>query len=363
MRLRKLFIGGAAALLISGCGGSINASAGKLNLKPITGFDQPLQVEDTGQGVLWVVEKSGRIQALKNGKRQGVVLDLHREVSDGGEQGLLGVAVSPDFKESGKAYVYLTNRNGDSELREYKGSAARLNAKSKRVLLTEAQPEDNHNGGGLRFGPDGMLYLGLGDGGGAGDQHGTRGNAQNEQVLLGKILRIDPNGKPYSIPKDNPFVNGTGRPEIWAYGLRNPWRFSFDRKGRMWIGDVGQNQYEEISRLQPGQAGANLGWRVYEGNSRYAEGEEAPGALKPLLTYAHKGGRCSVVGGVVSEGQVLKGRYLYGDTCDGRLRYLQAGRERNSGLKVKSLVSIDQDRQGQVYLSSLSGTVYLLRTK
>lgn len=363
MNRQVLLLGALLGLLASGCGGSMTASAGRLNLKPIGGFDQPLQVEDTGDGVLWVVEKSGRIQAVRNGQRQGAVLDLHKEVSDGGEQGLLGVAVAPDFKQSGKAYLYMTNREGNSELREYTGSAEKLNPKSKRVLLKQDQPEANHNGGGLRFGPDGMLYLGLGDGGGGGDQHGTRGNAQNRQVLLGKILRINPAGTPYSIPKGNPFTGGVDRPEIWAYGLRNPWRFSFDRKGRLWIGDVGQDQYEEIDRLQAGQAGANLGWRVYEGNSRYTEGEEAPGAVKPLHTYAHQGGRCSVVGGIVSEGPVLKGKYLYGDTCDGKLRYLQSGKERKSGLSVKSLVSIDQDRKGQVYLSSLAGTVYLLEAK
>ena len=351
-----------AGVIATGCGETLDAQAGKLSLSPVGNFKQPLQVEDTGGGVIWVVEKGGKVIALKNRQKQGTVIDLSNQISTGGEQGLLGVAVSPNFKSDGKAYLYLTNRQGDSELREYQGNAQKLNPQSGRVMLKVNQPEDNHNGGTLRFGPDGMLYLGLGDGGGSGDQHGALGNAQDKQSLLGKILRIDPNGSPYKIPKDNPYAQGGGRPEIWALGLRNPWRMSFDQKGRLWIGDVGESQYEEISRIGKDQAGANLGWRVFEGNSLFAPGERAAGAIKPVITYSHKGGRCSVVGGVLSRSKALKGRYLYGDTCDGRLRYLQQGKERNTGLAVPSLVSIDQDQAGEVYLSGLSGKVYQLKT-
>lgn len=356
MRFRPLLF--ALALILPACGQApLQESAGAMSLKKIGSFSEPLQVADPGGGALWVVEKGGRIILFKDGKRQGTVLDLKDQVSDGGEQGLLGVAPSPDFAQTGKAYVYITNTQGDGQLLEFTGNAAVLSKTSRRVLLTVAQPEDNHNGGALRFGPDGMLYLGLGDGGGAGDEHGSYGNAQNPESLLGKILRIDPNGSPYKIPDDNPLVGKPGRDEIWALGLRNPWRFSFDSKGRLWVGDVGQDSYEEIDLVK--QGGENLGWRVYEGNKLFSPADPRPAeVLKPFHTYGRSDGRCSVVGGVVSEG-----RYLFGDTCDGRLRSLslKTRKAKKTGLRVPSLVSIDQDSKRRVYLSSLTGPVFLLQ--
>lgn len=343
-------------LILVACSQNTVSQAGPLKLTKLTKANQPLQVVDAGQGYLWVVEKGGKIIALRNGKQAGTVINLSGEVSQGGEQGLLAVA-----KRGPYAYLYLTDKNGDSRLLEYSASAKRINRQTRRQLLFQSQPEDNHNGGSLLFGPDGYLYLGLGDGGGGGDEHGARGNSQNLNSLLGKILRIDPRGdKPYAIPKDNPLI-GKGRPEIWAYGLRNPWRSSFDSKGNLWVGDVGQDKFEEVNKI--GFAGANLGWRVFEGNSRYRSDEEADGALAPVFDYPHDQGRCSVVGGLVIESNQLpsiKNNYLFTDTCDGRLRAFDGQRVNNLGLRVASPVSVDRDRQGRVYISSLSGTVYRL---
>lgn len=342
---------------LSACGQTpLEESAGAMSLKKVGSFKEPLQVADPGGGVLWVVEKGGRIIATSKGKKPGTVLDIHNQVSTGGEQGLLGVAPAPDFNKSGLAYLYFTDPEGESRLVEYKGNNRKLNKSSGRLLLKVNQPEDNHNGGGLRFGPDNMLYLGLGDGGGAGDEHGSYGNAQNPDVLLGKILRIDPfRGKPYAIPPDNPWVGKQGKAEVWASGLRNPWRFSFDPQGKLWVGDVGQSEIEEINVIEKG--GENLGWRVYEGSSLYSADDPRPDqTLKPVHEYKHQDGRCSVVGGVVS-----KGRYLFGDTCDGRLRALTGDKASKTGLRVPSLVSIDQDKKGNVYLSGLTGQVYRLQ--
>ena len=235
-----------------------------------------------------------------------------------------------------------------------------------------ADSEVNHNGGLLLFGPDGLMYVGTGDGGGGGDQHGPRGNAQNLGSLLGKILRIDPRaggGRPYQVPDQNPFVGRAGaRGEVYSYGLRNPWRFSFDRRnGDLTIGDVGQNAFEEIDFVRRGAGrGANFGWRPFEGRSRYAPGESAPGAIPPVIVRSHANGNCSITGGVIVRDRALAGlygRYVFGDFCKGRVESarLSPGRARGvrrTSLQVDSLSSFGEDDQGRVYAMSLDGPVY-----
>jgi hypothetical protein len=233
-------------------------------------------------------------------------------------------------------------------------------------------PESNHNGGLVTFGPDKLLYYGVGDGGGADDQHGARGNGQNLNTLLGKILRIRPlpsGGRGYSIPADNPFVGRSGaRGEIWSYGLRNPWRFSFDRRtGDLTIGDVGQNAIEEIdfaSRRAGAGKGVNYGWRPFEGTRRETN-EPAPGAVAPVHQYSHGGGACSITGGYVIRDPALKGyagRYVYGDYCVGEVRTIRlrdggASGDRRAGPQVDELSSFGEDARGRVYVTSLGGSV------
>ncbi len=282
------------------------------------------------------------------------------------------MAFAPDYASSGLFYVYYTDKNGDEQVVEYKRSSADVADRgSARVLLSTPDEESNHNGGQLQFGPDKLLYIGTGDGGGGGDQHGARGNGQNLGVLLGKILRIDPKasgGRPYSIPADNPFVKRSGaRGEIYAYGLRNPWRFSFDRStGDMTIGDVGQGEWEEIDFARKGKAkGANFGWRVFEGDARYSPGEKAPGAVKPVITESHADGNCSITGGYVIRDPALKawkGRYVFGDYCRGVIQTakLPGGKAIDRKLKVESLSSFGEDARGRVYATSLNGPVYRL---
>ena len=288
---------------------------------------------------------------------------------------MLSLAFAPDYAASRRFYVDYTDAQGDTRVVEYRArSPERADPSSARVVLAVDQPEANHNGGLVLFGPDRMLYVGMGDGGGAGDRHGERGNGQSLNTLLGKLLRIDPRpgrGRPYTVPRSNPFASRSGaRPEIWSYGLRNPWRFSFDRaSGDLVIGDVGQEQIEEVDfapRTQGGGRGVNWGWRVFEGNDAFSPGERAPGARAPVLTYSHDGGRCSITGGyVVRDRGVpgLYGRYVYGDFCDGRLmsaRLVKGGaRDRRSlRLTVPNLSSFGEDARGRVYATSSGGEVY-----
>jgi glucose/arabinose dehydrogenase len=356
-------------------GESPSASASRgVRLKSIGHFDQPVYVTSPSgdAGHLFVVERQGRIRVLSGGKRR-TFLDLRSQVtSDGQEQGLLSIAFPPDYARSGLFYVYFTDKSQNERVVEFKrASATRADPGSERLVLQMADPESNHNGGLMLFGPDKHMYIGTGDGGGAGDQHGARGNAQNLGSPLGKILRIDPKqsgGKPYTVPSDNPFVNRAGaRPEIYSYGLRNPWRYSFDRKtGDLVIGDVGQDAVEEIDFVRRGKGkGANFGWRPFEGRSRYKPGESAPGAIKPVITRSHSDGWCSITGGVVVRDKTLpglRGRYLFGDFCKQRIQSakLSAGKAKSvhtTSLKVGSLSSFGEDARGRVYTVSLEGTV------
>ena len=345
-------------------------------LRRIGDFDAPVYVTAPPQdrSAQFVVEQDGRIMVVRNGRKLGTpFLDIRGQVVSGGEQGLLSMAFAPDYRSSGLFYVYFTNRAGDTRVIEYKrASANRADPDSARQVLAQDQPESNHNGGLLLFGPDGLLYIGLGDGGGGGDRHGPRGNAQNLGTLLGKILRIDPRSsgaRPYSVPADNPFRSRSGaRPEVWAYGLRNPWRFSFDRRtGDLTIGDVGQNEVEEISFVRDG-SGRNFGWRPFEGRRRYTPGESAPGHVRPVIERLHSRGNCSITGGVVVRDRALRGlygRYLFGDYCRGRIESarLSPGRARsvrNTSMRVDSLSSFGEDARGRVYAVSRDGPVYRL---
>jgi len=330
----------------------------------------------------FVVERAGTIRVVRDRhKLKTPFLNISSDVRTDGEAGLLSMAFAPDYARSHLFYVYYVAKNGFLHIEEFKRSAKsadRAAKSSRRVVLVQPHHRFNHKGGQLQFGPDGMLYLGFGDGGGGGDPDHA---AQNRGVLPGKLLRIDPRhrsaGKGYAIPKDNPFVGRAGmRAEIYAYGLRNPFRFSFDRaKGSLTIGDVGQDAVEEVdfikNRRGKGKAprgGYNFGWSIFEGRSRY-RGGSAPGAIGPVTQRTHDQGFCSVIGGYVirdrSLGKRFYGKYVYGDLCDPKLRIaaLSPGRaraDRTLGPKVSQLDSFGQDAAGDVYAISLKGPVYRL---
>ena len=364
----------AASPEAGGEGGATSAARG-VRLRKVADFDEPVYVTSPpgDRARQFVVEQGGRVMVVRDGRKlRTPFLDIGDQVTAGGEQGLLSVAFAPDYASSGLFYVYFTDEAGDQRIVEYKrASADRADAGSARLVLRMPDSESNHNGGLLLFGPDDLMYVGTGDGGGGGDLHGPRGNAQDLGSLLGKILRIDPRaggGRPYQVPANNPFVGRSGaRGEIYSYGLRNPWRFSFDRStGALSIGDVGQNAYEEIDYVKRGAGrGANFGWRPFEGRSRYTEGESAPGAIAPVIVRAHSEGNCSITGGVVVRDRSLslRGRYVFADFCRGRIESarLTPGRARdvrNTSLKVSSLSSFGEDAQGRVYVVSLEGPVY-----
>jgi hypothetical protein len=322
---------------------------------------------------LFVVEQAGRIRVARNGRvLPTAFLDLTSLVLSGGERGLLSMAFAPDYASSGRFYVYYTARSpaGQVVIAEYRRSPNPdvSDSTTARPLLTIPHPLSNHNGGQLQFGPDGYLYIGTGDGGGAGDPDG---NGQNLESLLGKILRINPAGAPYTIPADNPFVGQAGRDEIWSYGLRNPWRFSFDRQtGDLVIGDVGQGNWEEIDFVPVGAGrgrGANFGWDCWEGRAQF-ENCAAPGHVPPVWQYSHSRG-CSITGGYVVRDPALAplhGRYVYGDVCAAPLWSVALGApdardDRQIGLTVPSLYSFGEDACGRVYALSGGCAVYRLQ--
>jgi glucose/arabinose dehydrogenase len=376
----------AAALTVAACAGgdadaqperagSATGGGRGVRLVQVGSFDAPLYVTaaPADRRRLYVVEQGGRVMVVR-GRRARPFLDIRSQVRSGGEQGLLSVAFPPDFATSRLFYVYFTGRDGRQNVVEYRAASRdRADPGSGRTVLRMDDPEPNHNGGLLLFGPDGLLYIGTGDGGGGDDQHGRRGNAQDLGSLLGKILRIDPRakgGRPYTVPASNPFVRRAGaRGEVYAYGLRNPWRFSFDRRtGDLIIGDVGQDTVEEIDIVRRGRAGANFGWRPWEGRRRNFR-EPAPGAIFPAITHRHRDGFCSITGGYVVRDPALRalaGRYVYGDFCEGRLRVarLRPGHRAKGralpGIRVRSLSSFGEDARGRVYVVSLDGPVYRL---
>jgi glucose/arabinose dehydrogenase len=360
---------------------SAAAASSSVRLASVGTFDTPVYVTAPAgeRRRVFVVQQGGKIRVVRAGKpRPTPFLDLTSRVISGGEQGLLSMAFAPDYAKTRRFYVNYTDRAGLQRVVEYRRSKSnpeRADASSARLVLRYDGIESNHNGGLVVFGPDDLLYVGTGDGGGANDQHGSRGNAQDLSKLEGKLLRIDPRrsgGRPYTVPASNPFVGRSGaRPEIYSYGLRNPWRFSFDRAtGDLVIGDVGQGAVEEIDFARKGEArGVNYGWRPFEGRRRNFD-EPAPGAVPPVLELFHDDGNCSVTGGYVVRDPALKalaGSYVYGDFCKGQLRAARlapgsASGDRSLGLKtVANLSSFGEDGLGRVYVTSLDGPVYRLR--
>ena len=370
-------------VLLAGCGSSERAesqvkpadassaqpAATGVRLRSIGRFSAPIYVAaapgDTHR--LFVVQRGGSVVVLRDGRRSGTFLRV--ATTTDGERGLLSIAFAPDYAQSGLVYSYSTAPNGDISIDEFHAApdADRVDAGSRRLVLSIPHPESNHNGGQLQFGPDGLLYAGVGDGGSEGDPNRY---GQNLGVLYGKLLRIDPRasgGRPYTVPDSNPFVGRSGvRPEIYAYGLRNPWRFSFDRStGAITIGDVGQGAIEEIDHEpRDGAAGVNFGWSAFEGRSRY-NGGSAPDAVPPVIQHTHADGWCSIVGGYVMRDAsvpALLGRYVYGDLCQPRLYAARlrshSASDRRLGLTVPELVSFGEDAAGHVYAVSLNGPVY-----
>jgi glucose/arabinose dehydrogenase len=352
-----------------------NLATPKIVLKQIaTGLDQPVFVTHAGDDSdrLFVVQKSGAIIVLRNGKPSATpFLDISdRITASGSEQGLLGLAFHPDYKNNGRFFVYYTASNGDDTLARYQLSSdpERADPASGVVLFAQADPAPNHNGGMLAFGPDGYLYVGLGDGGGGGDPWE---NGQNRAVLLGKLLRLDvDHGDPYAIPPDNPWPSSAdARGEVWAYGLRNPWRFSFDRAtGDLYIADVGQGQYEEVDVQRAGAGGGqNYGWNVMEGNHCYNSTTcDSSAFVAPVSEYNHDLG-CSITGGYVYRGAMfpqLSGIYFFGDYCSGRIWTLRettpGSWQQEQALQTRlSISSFGEDAAGEVYLTDLqSGDLY-----
>jgi glucose/arabinose dehydrogenase len=345
-----------------------------LRLKRIGSFDSPLYVTAPpgDRRRVFVVEQGGTVRIVRGGRKlDRPFLDVSGLISTGSERGLLSLAFAPDYASSGLFYVYYTAQDGDIRIVEYRrASTERADHDSARIVLSVDHPASNHNGGLLLFGPGGLLYAGLGDGGGGGDQHGARGNGQDVGTLLGKILRFDPRRdgrRRYRVPGGNPFVGRSGaRSEIFAYGLRNPWRFAFTPNGNLVVADVGQGAVEEVTVVR--RKGANLGWRVWEGRSRYAPGETASGHVPPAIQRLHSDGNCSITGGVVVRDPVLSalnGRYVFGDFCRGRIESAvllgsKARKVRTSALQVDNLSSFGEDARGRVYVTSLSGPVYRL---
>ncbi len=357
--------------LVAACGQS-----GTAVLHPLFAeqrFNQPVALLQSPKvdSPWYVVEKGGRVLRLEGEGREAkssLFIDLGSRVDAGPmEAGLLGMAFHPAFARNNLIYLsYTRGRPLTSVLARYKSpdGGRTLDPASEAILLEVPQPYGNHNGGQIAFGPDGYLYYGLGDGGAAGD---PRGNGQNTETLLGAMLRLDVDrSTPYAIPPDNPFVEGGGRPEIYAWGLRNPWRWSFDRQsGELWVGDVGQNEWEEIDRVAKGD---NLGWNVWEGEHCFrAERCRSEGMVMPVAEYSHEFG-CSVTGGYVYRGKAipaLYGHYLYGDFCSGRIWELDSGNIKE-GARIlmhsgKRIASFAEDRDGELYLLDYaSGRIFRL---
>ena len=339
-------------------------------------FDEPTYVTSPrGDKRRFVVEREGRIRVVRRGHvLRRPFLDISDRVTTGGESGLLSMAFARDYASSHRFWVYYTDNQGFIQIDQFRTAADtpnRADPDSRRSVIRVPHHRGNHKGGQLQVGPDGMLYAGFGDGGSGGDPDE---NAQNLGRMLGKLIRIDPrpNGG-YTVAASNPFRGRSGAlPEIYAYGLRNPWRFSFDRRtGSLTIGDVGQSEVEEIDFV-PGRSGGrqprggyNFGWDSFEGRNRYESGS-APGHIPPVLQHTHSEGFCSITGGYVirdrSLGRGWTGQYIYGDLCDGTLRLARlrrpSARTHPTRLKVNSLVSFGEDSRGRVYAVSLDGPVY-----
>ena len=323
-------------------------------------FNQPIAMATRpGDSTLYFAEKGGRVKAW-NGTTATTILNISGRVSTGGEQGLLGLAFSPG---GGRMYVSYTNTAGDTRIKGFMYSNGQVNLGSEFLVLKRRQPFENHNGGNIAFGPDGHLYVALGDGGSAGD---PANRAQRTDTLLGKLLRIDPNPQGgYSIPQSNPFVGEAGRDEIWARGLRNPWRFSFDRMtGDLWTADVGQGAWEEVNKEPASSSGGeNYGWRRMEGNHSFNGGTPPPGHDPPIYEYANEGPNCAVTGGYVYRGSSipdLVGAYVFADYCGDQLRAInnEGTGHRLLDEAVNSPASFGEDNNGELYVLSLGGSAF-----
>jgi glucose/arabinose dehydrogenase len=343
----------------TGADDGADLDAARVRLTRLAGADAPTAFAvRAGDPALYVAEQAGQVRAIVDGAAMSEpVLDLTSRVTAGGEQGLLGLTFSPDGT---KMYVHFSGDGGQTVVEEYtfrskRGGGGTADRSTRRTLLTQAQPQTNHNGGQLAFGPDGALYLGLGDGGAAGDQgpgHAPEGNGQSPDTLLGKIVRID---------------TRRGDSEPFASGLRNPWRFSFDRdRGDLWIGDVGQNAWEEIDRIPFADAdGANFGWPLVEGTHAF-RADSARGTIPPVVEISHDTGACAVIGGYVYRGTripALRGAYLFTDNCDGTIRALrldasgEVAAQRDLGIAVDGPTTFGEDADGELYVLSGSGGV------
>jgi glucose/arabinose dehydrogenase len=369
------WLGLALAPLVAGVAheaGSVPVARGLATQLVASGLEMPVYLTSPpGDRRLFIVELPGRIRIVDQGRlEKRPFLDLTDRVRSGGERGLLSVAFHPRFAENGRLFVYYTGHDGALHIERYTANRQRTAADpaSAHSLIVVPHRRSNHNGGLLLFGPDGMLWAGLGDGGGAGDPDH---NGQNRATLLGKLLRIDvDHGDPYAIPTGNPFARQTdARAEVWAYGLRNPWRFCFDRETRqLVIADVGQNRWEEIDAVPDTAAGLDFGWNLMEGLHRYQGDGTTAGLTPPVLEYGHDAG-CSIIGGFVYRGAgipALRGAYLFSDYCSGWLRSvrLEHGRaidpEQWSVPSLGGVTSFGQDASGELYVCSANGRVVRL---
>jgi glucose/arabinose dehydrogenase len=359
----------------TGGAGSTAAAAGfALTLEPFAKIDgSPLAMTpaDDGSGRLFVAAQDGRIWSVEADGRvhPDPMADLRPRLKSGGEQGLLGIAVHPDFPTDPRIFVDYTDTNGDTIVASLALDPAdpnRFDPGSHRQLLFVDQPYANHNGGAVVFGPDGFLYVSLGDGGSGGD---PQGNGQRLDTLLGKILRLDveaPGDLGYVSPGDNPFAGGDGADEIWHYGLRNPWRMSFDREtGDLWIGDVGQGSFEEVDRAPAGKGGLNFGWNVMEGSHCYQAATcSTDGLTLPVADYGRDVG-CTVIGGYVYRGAAyafLKGSYVFADYCSGNLLAIDSAATTLVapmvvGSSARGIAALGEDADGELYLMNLSGEI------
>jgi glucose/arabinose dehydrogenase len=351
---------------------SVPPNLASLRVKAVpfaTGLDNPIAVAwRRGDNRMYVAQQTGKIVIVANGQVVSTALDLTSATSHGNEQGILGFTFTHDGT---KMYVDYTDLKGNTHVVEWTMQGDHADVATRRQLLVQLQPAANHNGGQVTIGPDNMLYVAFGDGGGTG---GPTGNGQRMSTFLGKILRIDPRPSPtapYTVPPDNPFVNRAGvKPEIWMSGLRNPWRFSFDRTTRdVWIGDVGQDLYEEVDYATAGTSGINWGWSKREGLHPYNGGAQPVGARNPILERPHTAGDCAVTGGYVYRATLvpgLTGGYVFGDFCTGELRAVaqangKVTQSQDLGVNVAQLTSFGEGPLGTIYMISRSGTIYTLQ--
>lgn len=363
----------ALAAMVAGCGDGMTATVpqadGIVLTEVVNGLERPVAlVQPPGDERLFIVEQRGRIRVFSDGQLAAdAYLDIGDRLSGGNEQGLLGLAFHPDFASNGYAYINYTDSDGDTHVARLTEApdGLTLDPASEKVILLVDQPYGNHNAGQLLFGPDGLLYIPLGDGGSGGD---PQGNGQNTDTWLGSILRIDVDaGDPYGIPADNPFVAGGGRPEIWAYGVRNPWRNAFDPAGgHFYVADVGQNEWEEVNVVSIDRGGVNYGWNVVEGPECYRSSScDRTAFEEPAVAYDHGEG-CSITGGFVYRGtriEGLAGTYFYSDFCEGWLRSFRWNPEQGGATEqrewsipdIGSVYSFGEDADGELYVLAGDG--------